>query len=106
MSIMQPSKAVSHCISPKALTWSSPIPFQRPTSTMVFAKPQILLTPDLQAAPIETAKNQLQTLADKHTQHAESSEDDREELALLEEVEEFAARGHGEDVGWIIILAT
>lgn len=48
------------------------------------------LTPDLQAALIEATKHQLQTLADKRKRRAESPEDDREELALLEEVEEFA----------------
>ncbi|KAG0701167.1 ARM repeat-containing protein [Suillus ampliporus] len=48
------------------------------------------LTPDLQAALIEATKHQLQTFADKRKRRAESQEDDREELALLEEVEEFA----------------
>jgi len=48
------------------------------------------LTPDLQTALIEATKHQLQTLADKRKRRAETPEDDHEEVALLEEVEEFA----------------
>ena len=48
------------------------------------------LTPDLQSALIEATNHQLHTLADKRNRRAETTEDDREELALLEEVEEFA----------------
>lgn len=48
------------------------------------------LTPDLQSALIEATNHQLHTIADKRRHRAETPEDDREELALLEEVEEFA----------------
>ena len=58
------------------------------TSPMVVGIPS--LTPDLQSAFIEAINHRLHTIAGKRRHHAETPEDDHEELALLEEVEKFA----------------
>ncbi|KAF9236016.1 armadillo-type protein [Melanogaster broomeanus] len=52
------------------------------------------LTPELSNALVDATKHQLQSLADKRKQRSQRAaselEDDREELALLEEMEDFA----------------
>ncbi|KAG1833194.1 hypothetical protein DFJ58DRAFT_847891 [Suillus subalutaceus] len=71
--------------------------------------PKLIPCTSIMLLPLNTLHNVNSSddykLGAKATEHAsliESSEDNREELAPLEEVEEFAARGHGEDVGWLV----